>query len=271
MSSNPTICLLGDAILDDYYTLSDKERDLKKELTDLRFDVYNCATDDVKVVDVINGIVPNENYMKSRSYSYPTEKDGKMYPLKSVTSFIGINKSFASVYDGIKSFSSFGVSTKPDTMVVISMGGNDIHSKFGNVILGPEYLINNVITPEFISNYKTIIEMIKTSCNKLVLVSIYLPYLGIGSAYGLYAPVAKPVIDKWNKFIHSLAQEYNIPVLDLSKTLNVGNRSHYGNDNTRTSNISNKCIANCISYIYKNYNGYETYYAANCSKTVTVE
>lgn len=257
MSSRPTIYLVGDAILDNYYMLSDKEQDLRKEIIDLGFEVNNLATDDVKVSDIINGIIPRDIYVKSRGYPYPTQKDGKIYPLKSVTSDIGVNKSFTSVYAGI------GMDIRPDNMVVVSMGGNDIHSNSKSIILGVDYFFNTIITPDFVANYRRIIETLLSSCDKIILVSIYLPYLGIGSSYAVFSPLARPVMDRWNKFIQSIAQEYNIPVIDLSRTLDNGNRTHYGTDEARVSNITNKCIAKCIAHIYNNYQGYHIYYAPN--------
>lgn len=265
MSSKPTIYLLGDAILDNYHTLSNREQDLRKDISDLGFTVHNYAVDDVKVVDVINGITPREIYTKSRSYPYPIQKDGKMYPLKYVTSIIGVNRFFTPVYAGIDTSE-----IRPESMIVISIGGNDIHSKVKSVLLGFEYFINSVITPEFIANYRKVIETAKSSCHKIVLVSIYLPYLGLGSSYGVFTPFGKPVMERWHKFIHGLGREYNIPVLDLSRTLNVGERSHYGNDDTRVSNVASKCIADCIAYIYSHYQGYRVYYAPNLDATKIV-
>lgn len=264
-TTKPVIHLLGDAILDNYYRLSDQNRDLKKELTDLGFTVNNCAIDDVKVADIINGIVPQEIYTKSRKYPYPIQRDGKMYPLKSVLDNIGVNKSFTSVYSNVQP-QTIGKSITPqDDMVVISMGGGDIYSKVKSLLLGGEYFINSVTTTKFVGDFKKVIEAVQKGCSKIVLVSIYLPYLGTGSSYGIYTPFSNTVLHKWHKFINGIAKEYNIPVLDLSRTLDIGNRTHYGNDDTRVSNVSNKCIADCLSYIYSNYDGYKIYSAPNCT------
>lgn len=262
MSKHPVIYLIGDAILDNFYWLSNRERDLKKELTDLNFTVNNYAIDDMKVADLLNGIVPKEQYIKTRSYSYPVNKDGKMYPLQALASDVGISKAFTPVYGGF-GIGSINKDLRSDNMVVISMGGNDVYSNFRNILWGPEYFISAVITQEFTSNYKKVIETAYKSCNKIVLISIYLPYLGVGSSYGLYSPLAKPIMDKWHKFINQVAEGYNIPVLDLSRTLDIGNRCHYGIDDTRASNIATKCIADCLAYIYHHYDGYHIYYAKN--------
>ena len=235
------IYLLGDAILDNFYWLSDKKQDLKKELTDIGFEVNNYAVDNTKVNNIINGIVPSEIYTKTRSYPYPVS-DGKLLPLDFLSKDMGITGPFKSFYNNDKS-----------QMVVLSMGGNDIYSNISKILLGPERFVNSILTSDFITDYEKVIYNILSKCNKIILVSIYLPYLGVGSAYGLYSPMSKPIIEKWNKFIYTVGKKFKIPILDLSKTLNVGNRDHYGTDDTRVSNLTNKCMAKCIQYISKNY------------------
>jgi lysophospholipase L1-like esterase len=265
-----SIHLVGDAILDNFYWLSDREKDLKKEISNLGYNVHNHAVDHVKVSDILDGIVPHELYIKSRSYPYPTDKDGKIYPLKLILKHNKTNKSFANIYSGLNPIC--GTNSNHDNMVVISMGGNDIFSKFKNIILGVDYFFGSVVTSDFISNYEKIIETIKANCQKIVLVSIYLPYLGVGSSYGLYSPMAKPIMDKWHIFIHNIGRKYNIPVLDLSRTLNIGERTHYGTDDTRASNLTNICVAKCIAYIHSNYDGYHVYYCPDCDfSKITVE
>lgn len=260
MSSKSTIYLLGDAILDNFHCLSDKERDLKKELSDMGYEVVNYAIDEMKVSDIINGIIPNEIFKTARSYPYPIEKDNKMYALQALSKRINKNKSFTSVYDGV-GIKPIGKEQASDNMVVISMGGNNVRSNVMGILLGTDYFINSIITKEFIADYEKIIETVRSSCEKIVLVSIYLPYLGQGSSYGIYSGLAKPAMDKWHEFLNKMAIKYNIPVLDLDKSFNTSDRSHYGTIDSRPSNKSNKCIADCISYIYSHYDGYHVYSA----------
>ncbi len=72
-------------------------------------------------------------------------------------------------------------------------------------------------------------------------------------------------MEKWNEFIFLIAKKYDIPVLDLNKTLNNKDRSHYGTNDTRPSNISSKCVAKCIKYIYTHYDGYNIYFSPECN------
>jgi hypothetical protein len=242
-----TIFFVGDAILDNFYWLSDKKRDLKDEVGRLGFEVVNYAVDNIKMSNILEGIEPTETLKQSRSYPYPVQKDNKIYPLKSLLNF---KKSFDS--------------KSRDDMVVISIGGIDVQSKMIHALLGPDHLVNAVATDEFKSNFRTLLKQTSEKFDKVVLVSIYLPYLGKGSKYGLYAPFSRALIERWNKFVKGMAREFNISVLDLSRTLNTSERSHYSEvDDTRISNKSNKCVAECISYIFNNYKGSRIYYAPN--------
>jgi hypothetical protein len=241
-----SIYLIGDGILDNFKYLDDKNLDLCKEISNLGYDVHNYAKEEMKVIDVINGYKLDDKQIKLRNYKYPIDtKDSKLYPLRLIQN----NKKLID-----------------DNFAVISLGGNDVGERFFNIVLGVDYFMNAVITPEFQTNYEKIIESVKINCKKNLLVSMYLPYLGEGSSYGKYTNFSIPIMKKWNDFIYSLGKKYNIPVLDLNKTLDNKNRSHYSNiDDTRLSNISSKCMAKCIKYIYKHYDGYYVYYSTNCN------
>jgi len=246
-----SIYLIGDGILDNFKYLDNKASDLRKEISDLGYDVHNYAKEEMKVIDVLNGYKLDEKQLKLRNYRYPIDtKDSILYPLRLIQN----NKKLTS--------------TSNDNFAVISIGGNDVGERFFNIILGVDYFMNAVITPEFQTNYEKIIESINTNCKRILLISMYLPYLGEGSSYGKYVNFSVTIMKKWNDFIYSLGKKYKIPVLDLNKTLDNKNRSHYSSiDDTRLSNVSSKCIAKCIKYIYKHYDGYHIYYSTDCNGT----
>lgn len=259
-----TIHLLGDAILDNFYWLSDKERDLKKEISDLGYNVVNYAVDNAKVCDLIKGIIPNKKYTTTRTYPYfiSVTNEGKIHQLKELLRRININKSFNQIYGDI---TPIGAAPKNDNLVVVSMGGNNVKCNMSKIILGADNLINSVINQKFLNDYNKVITSIKNSCEKIVLVSLYLPYLGKGSSYSKYSMFAIPVMNKWNAFIEERAKKYNIPLLDLSKMIDVKNKDHYGTSEEYLSNYATKSMAKCITYIYNNYRGYRKYYAVNCN------
>lgn len=256
------VYLIGDGILDNYFWLENKERDLKKELTVLGYNTHNFAIEEMKVSDIINGIVPSQKHQKTRSYPYQITRNNKLFCLEELENKSNGNSSFTPLYGN---FLSFSEKKEVDGLAVISIGGNDINASFSNIFMGINYFMNAIITEEFVKNYETIIESAKRYCKKVMLVSVYLPYLGPNSSYGNYIRFAEPMIRIWHDFLHKMAKKYNVPVLDLDRTLNTSERSHYGTNDTRTSNISSKCIARCIDYIHVHYDGYKIYYAPNCN------
>lgn len=255
-----TIYLLGDAILDNYYWLNNKDQDLTKEISNMGYKVYNYAADGVKVTDLINGFVPKKVYTSTRSYPYPVI-NGKMYPLQILANTTGTNKSFTSTY-GIMPINS---GAQSDAFTVISFGGDDVESRIGNwnMILGTDYFVRTLLTTEFTDNYKKVIDSVLSSCNKIILLSMYVPYMGPNSSYGMYSAHCVPLIKKWHDFLYDIGRKYNLPVLDLDRTLDSQNRSHYGTIDTHPSNASSKCIAKCIDYICRNYDGHHVYYCNN--------
>jgi hypothetical protein len=245
-----SIYLIGDGILDNYKYLDDKESDLCKEILNLGYSVHNYAKEEMKVIDVINGHKIDEKQAKSRNYQI--DKDYKLHPLKLIQ------------HHSKRPTSTHNVTH--DNIAVISIGGNDVNERFFNILLGIDYFMGAILTPEFQANYEKIIESVSESCSKILLISMYLPYLGQGSSYAKYVSYASSIMKKWNDFIYSLAKKRNIPVLDLNKTIDNQNRTHYSSiDDTRLNNISSKCIAKCIKYIHKNYQGYHIYYSTNCN------
>lgn len=244
-----SIYLIGDGILDNFKYLEDKELDLRKEISNFGYEVHNFAKEEMKLVDVLNGYQLTDRQIKSRNYPYQVDKhDNKLQPLTLLNKFNNVNSS-----------------PSKGNMAIISIGGNDVNERFMNILLGVDYFMNAILTPIYKENYENMIKSVQISCEKIILISIYLPYLGVGSSYSKYVNYSEPIMKKWNDFIYELAKKYNIPVLDLNKTLNNTDRSHYGTNDTRLSNSSSKCIAKCIKYIYNHYEGHHVYYSTNCN------
>lgn len=185
------VYLIGDGILDNYFWLENKERDLKKELSILGYSTHNFAIEEMKVTDVVNGIIPSQKHQKARSYSYQITRDNKLFCLEELGSKSNGNISFTPLYGN---FLSFSEKKEIDGLTVISIGGNDINASFSNIFMGINYFMNAILTKEFVKDYETIIETSKRHCKKVMLISIYLPYLGPNSSYGNYARFAEPII-----------------------------------------------------------------------------
>lgn len=234
-----SISLLGDSVLDNFYWLQNPKHDLKYELEQLNYNVNNFAVDESELNDIIDGKVPSDIYKNKRDYPYNCEKDGKLYPIKLLSN------------------------TNTD-MTVLSIGGNDFRVKLWALFLGTDYFINSVLTPEFTAKFDSILKDIKTHSSKVILINVYLPYLGSGSTYAVFSKHKQLFSQRLTLFYKELANKHNVAVLDLMRTFDSNNRSHYGSTEIEPSNLSNKCMADCIDYIYNNYTGYSIYWAPNC-------
>lgn len=263
MSCRGTISLIGDSILDNFYRLQDKDQDLQKHLKDLNFLVQNYAVEDARLENIQGGVSPGEKYKVSRSYPYILESDEKMYPLRLLARNSSIFNTFDAVYGAISST----MNSNDNTMVIFSIGGHDLEDGIAKIFFGIEYYFNAVVSPIFIAEYDAIITKIKRHTNKILLISLYLPFLGPGASYGIFGRFAEPGIRRWRSFLEEMGKKHNIPILDLSRTVNSYNRNHYGTEDIYPSNITSKCMAECISYIYDHYDGYHVYFAPDCDST----
>jgi hypothetical protein len=232
-----TVTLLGDSVLDNFFWLSDREKDLTYDLGLMGYRVCNLAVDESCLSNVVNSIVPNETYRNSRQYPYLCNDQGIMEPLRLL---------------------------KPCDIVVLSVGGNDFRRNLSNLLFGIDKFLAMVINPEFIKTFDGLLSTLRTQAKKVILVCVYAPYLGTGSQYQLMAPFKDGVYDKIRIFLQYLCKRHNIALLDLSRTFNPYDRTHYGTTEIEPSNKSSHCIAECIRYIDQNYQGYHTYYAPNC-------
>ncbi|CAH6419057.1 Hypothetical protein HVR_LOCUS250 [uncultured virus] len=238
--ANTKITLMGDSVLDNFYWLSIMRHDLKYELEQLGYKVDNFAVDESQLNNVIHGIAPRDVYQITRHYSYPCAEDGKVHPIELLVN-------------------------SGSNICVLSIGGNDLRVNLWKLTLGTDHFVNSVLTQQFSDNLDHVLTNIKLVTSKIILILVYIPYIGPGSRYAMFSQYRYQVSEKLLLFYRMTARKHNIPLLDLSKTFDYNDRNHYGSTEIEPSNLSNKCIADCINYIYRNYRGYSVYYAPNCN------
>ncbi len=243
------IYLIGDSILDNFADLQQPNNDLTAVLRRNGYTVNNYAAEDTTIGTLLSGVKVSSN---NRSYPYILDKDGKLRQLDLIDRDKG---GFSQLY------------SKDNSMIVLSVGGNNF--KVGalsnsKMLLGADYFFNSIVDADFKLYHEKIIQRCKSQCPKVVLISMYLPFLGPNSSYGIFTNFSRPIIDRWLEYIRNLGLKYNIPVLDLSRTLNCYDRTHYGITDIKPSDSSNLCIAQCLDFIYQHYNGYNVFYARNC-------
>jgi hypothetical protein len=254
-----SIYLIGDAILDNFFWLTNKSQDLKYELTQFKYNVHNYAADGTTVKGVLTQTTPDKNLVKFRSYPYHL-KEGKLHQIQELANKFNKNYGFKCIHNSLDS----------KAMIVLSIGGNDMKHKSETLFLNMDNFINSILTKEFVNNYEQIITFSQSCTNKVVLIANYTPFIGRTAKMATYAAYAKDVIEKWNRYLDSLAKKFNIPLLDLNRTLDCLDRSHYGDLEIHCSNKSSKCIAECLDYIYRHYDGYHVYYKSKCEGEIIV-
>lgn len=232
-----TVTLFGDSVLDNFYWLKDPEHDLKADLMMMGYEVTNLAVDESRLNDVVNGCIPKDIYQKARSYPYPCNENGIVEPLKLM---------------------------KPCDVAVLSIGGNDFRCNLANIFQGIDKFMSSVINSEFIRTFDSLITQLQTIAKQVIVICVYTPYLGPGSPYQLMASFKDDIYQKVRIFLQYICKRHNVALLDLSRTFNDQDRSHYGATEIEPSNFSSHCIAECIEYINKHYDGYNIYYAKNC-------
>jgi hypothetical protein len=262
MNKKPCIHLIGDAILDNYQWLTDTKSDLKNTIVSLGYEVHNHAEEGARITNLIEGIRLSNHHGKTRSYSYRPEKDGKLYPLLSFSKASG-GKAFISAYGNLD-LNVTRAKMEKEHLVVLSLGGNDIMDHSASIILRSEATMETLIAGKIGSTYQQIIQQLLQQTRKIILVTLYVPYLGNGASYYIKKNIANLVADKWNRFILKMGSQFDLPVIDLRRTLDENNRAHFGTLDTQLGDLPNECLAQGINYIARNYKGHRVYYYEDC-------
>jgi len=195
--------------------------------------VSNWAVDESTISCVLYGTRPRDVYVSSRDWSglekYPTEKDGKVYPLRLLAQSL-------------------------PTHVVLSIGGNDARVAFAESFdLDNIYhsMINNGIDRDLRQLIKSIIR----SVPKLILVYVYHPQITmLPMLYWL--PPAKVVTElliRFSPLYFSVAKDFNLPVIDLSRTFNPHDSDDYGSTPIEPSNKSGMYIAKLVEHVLDDF------------------
>lgn len=227
-----TIVLVGDSVLDNSYWLDDKTSDITQQLNTLTdYQVHNIAVDESVTKDILNGVIPKDHYVSSRTYPYPVGDDGKVYPLTL-----------------LKDLGS------QDTFTVLSIGGNDSRGNLQTMLFGPDAMWNQLMNVHGLSKlYPEVVDRITQITPKTVLVIFYYPFRGSENGQtNIFASFWQPItilMDRWRKFVVNIAAEKKLPIIDLSQTFNPDDRSHYGKTHIESSNKSGLVIAKLIKHV----------------------
>lgn len=268
-----TIAFVGDSVLDNFYWLDDPKMDARQQLANMwpNTTVYNFAVDESQIMDVINGIKPLDRYTEARKqhfgdeYPYPVNsKDGTVYPLKLLKQ------------------------EDPD-YTIISAGGNDGRVHLDKLFWSAESLIDAVVADGLEDNFDRMLRKVRnnTTSKKMILILVYQPHETIferfrqSVGWGLqYLPIENvidfagrlnTVYDHFRAIFIKKAIKYNVPIIDLSRTFNPKDRSHYGSTPIEPSNMTGQVICNLITHVILHHKFDKRpcmYYAPNCTNAI---
>ena len=236
--ANVSVYLVGDSVLDNFIWLSDPKQNLTQQLKIMSVNpenIHNFAVDETETNDILIGKVPRNPYQVGRqSYGlekYPIDDDGYVYPIKLLKKTIDISN--------IK-----------NNVVVLSVGGNDARVCLPYLVSGYKKVLDKMEEKGFTKNYTELVRSLSHLTHQVVLVLVYRPYKDFYPE--AHSEVSK-LLDVVRKMFLTIAKEFKLPIIDLSKTFDPNDSSHYGKGNGSSpiepSNKSSQFIADLISTV----------------------
>jgi hypothetical protein len=273
------ICLIGDSILDNFNYIDNPICDITHQLSKLMNDykIFNYAVDGSKIKNVYDGAVPSEESVLNRDLffggmcPYHTEYSGKVKPLKLLKK-------------------------NPPDFIVCSVGKDEGEKHKSKFIWGSKTFLDAVFKDGFKDEYVHLMHLLSKIKNSQMMktnVIIILPPLPHESIFehfrkttgwGLqFVPIEnmfnfwqklEEVYKEFRKIYISLAKKHKFAIIDLFRTLDSKDETHYSHVPQELSNKSGKCLAKLIQYVIKKHNFHEKtkiYFAPNCGTKIQVE
>jgi len=234
------IYLVGDSVLDNFRWMANPQQNLTQQLiniTDRSVTIYNFAVDETRIKDILIGKRPRSIYQNIRAQynleKYPIAENGHVYPLNLLKQYKNSLKR---------------------NIVVISMGGNDLRKYLCFLKDGWKTVFNKLINENFIRNYIDVIKHIHEITPEIILIVVYKPYKDFCSQY---REELDKLLESTRKIILIIAKQFKLPVIDLSKTFNPNDPTHYGmgngHDPIEPSLIGSQFIADLIKKVISDF------------------
>mmetsp|Transcript_26906 Transcript_26906/g.23699 ORF Transcript_26906/g.23699 Transcript_26906/m.23699 type:complete len:542 (-) Transcript_26906:64-1689(-) len=228
----------------------DKDNDDEsKEMDSSIIRIHNLSLDDMDCNGILNGIVPDELYVKARKEyklpAYPLDKDNKLYPIKILSSMC-MNKE-------IKINQKTKDKNHINPTVILSVGFSDLRQnlKYGK----PELIIEALRNDEFAEKYEKIVHQIVDNLGlNLIIVIAYEPHESFTEKQLHFSrdDLLSCMEFVGNK-IMQIGEKFKCPIIDLSRTLNPFDRDHYGSTAVEPSIISGQFIVDIIIKILSDW------------------
>lgn len=262
------IALIGDSVLDNFYWLQNPKNDLRQQVSMSLSNstVYNLAVDESKIEDVYKGIQPCERIQRNRKYPYPIDNEGYVNPLEITDQ-------------------------NPVDYIVCSIGTNEGQEHMNKFVLGSQYFLNAVMKDGFEERYEYLMKRISVKSSKSILVLAHKPhksmfehfrksvgwgmqYIPVENIFGFEKKIEE-VYQHFRKIYKKYARLHKFAIIDLYKTLNPENDSHYSSHSPKElSDISSNTLARLIAHIinYHDFNSEcKSYFAPDCGDLIFFE
>ncbi|CAM9682723.1 unnamed protein product [Discosporangium mesarthrocarpum] len=231
------VALVGDSVLDNHYWLKNPVDDVREQLErslialdpshTSTIQTWNFAVDESTVRCVLYGRVPGGHYQAARLQAgmdpYPVDSDGVQRPLELLRK------------------------AKP-SHVVLSIGGNDARARFLQS-RDPKKIAEMMVSDGFVDNLHKLIETIKEEITpNIILVYVYMPQFTLCPILSFLPPAStlQALLVNFSGLFIDVANKYSLPLIDLSRTFDPNNGTHYGSTPIEPSNISGQFIVDLL-------------------------
>lgn len=274
------VAFIGDEVLDNFnaidYPREDVRNTLLKNLMSshkgsvFRGKVYNFAVDGCTLNGLCYGIQPSNELLLSR-----------------YTKFLGLNPyplGGGHLVNQIELIERF----QPD-YIACSIGMNEGKEHQSKLMWGSKEFLKCVMKDGFMQKFKYLIQKLSSIQSNIIFVLPPKPHKSIFEHYrksvgwGMqYFPVEdwfnfdqklEEVYLEFRKIYFTYCKSQRFALIDLYKTINPNDITHYGSTPSSLSNFSGNKLAEIIKHIIDNHDfkgESKTYYAANCGRLIDV-
>jgi len=142
----------------------------------------------------------------------------------------------------------------PPTHVVLSIGGNDARIAFAHSF-DLENIYNIMINNGIERSLRSLIQTMLRSVPKIILVYVYHPQITMLPMLYWLPPekVVTELLIRFSPLYFSVAKDFNLPVIDLSRTFNPYASDDYGSTPIEPSNKSGMYIAKLVEHVLEDF------------------
>lgn len=249
------VALLGDSVLDNQFWLVNPRWDVRfflerilrsrgpvqsrqedgktAELGEPRARASLFAVDESQISHVSRGIRPRAPYKASRACfcmePYPVGEDGIVRPIRLLA------RSRA-------------------THAVLSIGGNDARAAFARTF-DVDGIYNAMVGAGVVRHFDELVERVVAECPRTMLVLVYHPQVTACPLLNALPPrnVLTELISRFSPMFIAAAKRHGLPIVDLSRTFDPYDCTHYGSSPIEPGVRGGRMIAQLVARVVRRF------------------